>query len=60
LALGAPPLSLRYCQGSRSAARPKKGDARTVFALNMDCREQRHIADRTTLAQACLRDIDAI
>jgi beta-lactamase class D len=38
----------------------EKGDARTVFALNMDCREQRHIADRMTLAQACLRDIEAI
>jgi beta-lactamase class D len=38
----------------------EKGEARTVFALNMDCREQRHIADRMTLAQACLKDIDAI
>ena len=36
------------------------GSAQTVFALNMDCREQRHIADRMTLTQACLRDIGAI
>jgi beta-lactamase class D len=38
----------------------EKGDARTVFALNMDCREPRHIADRMTLTQACLSDIGAI
>src|SRR5215475_5450203 len=38
----------------------EKGSAQTVFALNVDCREQRHIADRMTLAQACLKDIDAI
>jgi beta-lactamase class D len=38
----------------------EKGDAHTVFALNMDCNEQRHIADRMTLTQACLRDIGAI
>jgi beta-lactamase class D len=38
----------------------EKGDAQTVFALNMDCREQRQIADRMTLTQACLRDIGAI
>ena len=38
----------------------EKGDAHTVFALNMDCTEQRHIADRMTLTQACLRDIGAI
>jgi beta-lactamase class D len=31
-----------------------------VFALNMDCREPRHIADRMKLAQQCLTDIDAI
>ena len=34
--------------------------AQTVFALNMDCREPRHIADRMTLTQACLREIGAI
>jgi len=38
----------------------EKGSAQTVFALNLDCLEPRHIADRMTLSQACLRDIDAI
>ena len=38
----------------------EKGSAQTVFALNMDCPEPRHVADRITLAQACLRDIGAI
>jgi beta-lactamase class D len=38
----------------------EKGEARAVFALNMDCREPRHIADRMNLTQACLRDIGAI
>jgi beta-lactamase class D len=38
----------------------EKGSAQTVFALNMDCPEPRHIADRMTLTQACLRDIGAI
>jgi beta-lactamase class D len=38
----------------------EKGAAQTVFALNMDCLEPRHVADRMTLAQACLRDIGAI
>jgi beta-lactamase class D len=38
----------------------EKGSRQTVFALNMDCREPRHIADRMTLAQACLSDIGAI
>ncbi len=38
----------------------EKGSAQTVFALNMDCREQRHIADRMTLTQACLTEIGAI
>jgi len=37
-----------------------KSDQPTVFALNMDCPEQRHIADRMTLAQACLKDIGAL
>jgi beta-lactamase class D len=31
-----------------------------VFALNMDCKETRHIADRMNLTQACLHDIGAI
>ncbi|HLG82922.1 MAG TPA: class D beta-lactamase [Bradyrhizobium sp.] len=38
----------------------EKGSARTVFALNMDCPEPRHVADRMTIAQACLRDIGAL
>ena len=38
----------------------EKGPAQTVFALNMDCPEPRFVADRMTLAQACLRDIGAI
>ena len=38
----------------------EKGEAHTVFALNMDCREQRHIDARMTLTQACLADIGAI
>jgi beta-lactamase class D len=38
----------------------ERGAAQTVFALNMDCREPRHIADRMTLTQDCLRDIGAI
>jgi beta-lactamase class D len=38
----------------------EKGSEPTVFALNLDCREPRHIADRMKLAQACLGDIGAI
>ena len=38
----------------------EKGDARTVFALNLDIREPRHVADRMSLSQACLADIGAI
>jgi len=38
----------------------EKGSAQTVFALNMDYREPRHIADRMKLAQQCLADIGAI
>lgn len=38
----------------------EKGDARTVFALNCDIREPRHVAARMTLAQQCLGDIGAI
>jgi beta-lactamase class D len=37
-----------------------KGNADTVFALNLDVREQRHIADRMTISQACLKAIGAI
>jgi beta-lactamase class D len=38
----------------------EKGNAQTVFALNMDCREPRHIPDRMKLTQQCLNDIGAI
>jgi beta-lactamase class D len=38
----------------------ENGDAQTVFALNLDVREPRHIADRMKLAQQCLTDIGAI
>lgn len=38
----------------------EKGDDHTVFALNMDIREPRHVAARMTLTQTCLRDIGAI
>ena len=38
----------------------EKGDARTVFALNMDCLEPRHTADRMAIAQQCLGDIGAL
>ena len=38
----------------------EKGTARTVFALNLDIREPRHVADRMKLAQQCLTDIGAI
>jgi beta-lactamase class D len=38
----------------------ENGSASTVFALNMDCHEPRHIADRMKLTQQCLADIGAI
>jgi beta-lactamase class D len=38
----------------------EKGSEQTVFALNMDIREPRHVAVRMTLAQQCLVDIGAI
>src|SRR5580700_10588446 len=38
----------------------EKGSAQTVFALNLDCTEPRHIADRMKLTQQCLTDIGAI
>jgi beta-lactamase class D len=38
----------------------EKGAAQTIFALNLDVREPRHIADRMNLTQACLHDIGAI
>jgi beta-lactamase class D len=38
----------------------EKGSAQTVFALNIDIREPRHVASRMTLAQQCLAEIGAI
>jgi len=38
----------------------EKGSEQTVFALNLDVHEPRHIADRMNLAQQCLGDIGAI
>jgi beta-lactamase class D len=38
----------------------EKGSERTVFALNMDCLEPRHIADRMAITQQCLADIGAL
>ena len=38
----------------------EKGEAHTVFALNMDCKEPRHIEARMPLTQACLAEIGAI
>jgi beta-lactamase class D len=38
----------------------EKGSAQTVFALNIDCREPRHIADRMAITQQCLADIGSI
>jgi beta-lactamase class D len=38
----------------------ENGASQTVFALNLDCREPRHVADRMKLAQLCLTDIGAI
>jgi beta-lactamase class D len=38
----------------------EKGSAQTVFALNMDGREPRHIAERMSITQQCLGDIGAI
>jgi len=38
----------------------EKGEAHTVFALNMDCPEARLVAARMTVTQACLADIGAL
>jgi beta-lactamase class D len=38
----------------------EKGSDRTVFALNLDVREPRHVEARMTIAQQCLADIVAI
>jgi beta-lactamase class D len=37
----------------------ERGSGQTVFALNLDVREPRHIAARMTIAQQCLTDIGA-
>ncbi len=38
----------------------EKGDARTVFAMNMDIREPRHTAERMTVTQQLLKDVGAL
>ncbi|MDB5619561.1 class D beta-lactamase [Tardiphaga sp.] len=38
----------------------EKGDAQTVFALNLDVREPKHVAARMAIAQLCLTEIGAI
>jgi beta-lactamase class D len=38
----------------------EKGEAHTVFALNMDCPDPRLVGERMNLTQACLADIGAI
>src|SRR3954471_16878635 len=38
----------------------EKGSHRTLFALDLDVREPRHIAARMKLTQQCLSDIGAI
>jgi beta-lactamase class D len=38
----------------------EKGDRQTVFALNLDIREEHHTAERMKLAQQCLTEIGAL
>ena len=38
----------------------EKGSQQTVFAMNMDCKTQDHIAARMTVVQQCLADIVAL
>ena len=38
----------------------EKGSQVTVFAMNMDCKDQSHIAARMTVTQQCLADVVAI
>ncbi|WP_022723915.1 penicillin-binding transpeptidase domain-containing protein [Rhodopseudomonas sp. B29] len=38
----------------------EKGDKQTVFALNLEVREPRHVEGRMALAQQCLTDIGAL
>jgi beta-lactamase class D len=63
--------TLRYKTGLLGAERGKpslgwlvgwaeKAKEQTVFALNCDVREPRHVASRMTLTQQCLSDIGAI
>ena len=37
----------------------EKGSSVTVFAMNMDCKNESHIAARMTVTQQCLADIVA-
>src|SRR5829696_6740148 len=45
--------------GKPSLGWMEKGASATVFAMNMDCKEQSHIAARMTVVQQCLADIVA-
>jgi beta-lactamase class D len=38
----------------------EKGEAHTVFALNMDCTEPRLVGERMPVTQACLAEIGAV
>src|SRR6187549_2472627 len=38
----------------------EKGSQVTVFAMNMDCKDQSHVAARMTVTQQCLADLVAI
>ncbi|MEH2478284.1 beta-lactamase class D [Nitrobacteraceae bacterium AZCC 2146] len=38
----------------------EKNSAQTVFALNLDVRDPKHVASRMTIAQQCLTDIGAL
>ena len=38
----------------------EKGSAQTVFALNLDASDPKHVASRMSIAQQCLKDIGAI
>jgi beta-lactamase class D len=47
-------------KGGSNTGESNKGESNTVFALNLDVRAPRHIADRMGLSQACLAAIGAI
>ena len=53
--LGAERVSRRWAGWSAGS----RGSQQTVFAMNMDCKEQSHIAARMTVVQQCLADIVA-